>query len=487
MKITLRLSTKTDAEGRSEVLLSCKKKVGDKVITMYAKSEVYTLTVFFDGRDIDLNKKRTIAPDVRKFHTAMKDKLQGLLKAIDDACINTPKDGFTVEWLKQTVQAYLHPVTADNGNFFKLFEEYLNIHGFAPLSLNTRQSLKRAVFRFVRYRQLAEDPTYTFSPLTVDKEDIEDFENYLIHEVELMNESPAIFNTVIMEQVEKYGGSTTVKEKGVNAVVSFLNNLKSFFSWAQKHRGLKNNPFEGVEIKRQTWGNVVYPTLEERNTIYSTPMPSPMLTKVRDAWILQSVLGCRVGDLMSLSEDNITDGTLKYTPHKTKDETGSFAIVPLNNLAKEIIAKYRGQDRKGRLMPFPSTTCMNENIKKVFEIAGVNRKVEVRDPLTGENVLKPISIIASTHMARRCFIGNIYKEVQDPNLICKMSGHVEGSKSFARYRKVEEDTLKAVVAKIDKPSTDTPTTSDMGAIAARLADLSPDKLAAVMAIINFSK
>ena len=48
-------------------------------------------------------------------------------------------------------------------------------------------------------------------------------------------------------------------------------------------------------------------------------------------------------------------------------------------------------------------------------------------------------------MARRSFIGNAYFKVQDPNLIGKMSGHVEGSSVFTRYLKIEDATLKKVI------------------------------------------
>mgnify|MGYP006946267864 FL=1 len=42
-------------------------------------------------------------------------------------------------------------------------------------------------------------------------------------------------------------------------------------------------------------------------------------------------------------------------------------------------------------------------------------------------------------MARRTFIGNLYKQVKDPNLVGSLSGHTEGSKAFARYRDIDEE------------------------------------------------
>lgn len=52
-------------------------------------------------------------------------------------------------------------------------------------------------------------------------------------------------------------------------------------------------------------------------------------------------------------------------------------------------------------------------------------------------------------MARRCFVGNLYKKVKDPNLIGALSGHVEGSKAFARYREIDEEMKKEVVSLIE--------------------------------------
>ena len=57
----------------------------------------------------------------------------------------------------------------------------------------------------------------------------------------------------------------------------------------------------------------------------------------------------------------------------------------------------------------------------------------------------PINEIGSSHMARRTFIANIYNKVSDPNVIGSMTGHVEGSRAFARYRTIEEEVKKSLV------------------------------------------
>ena len=71
------------------------------------------------------------------------------------------------------------------------------------------------------------------------------------------------------------------------------------------------------------------------------------------------------------------------------------------------------------------------------------------NPLTGEEEKKPLNEIASSHLARRTFVGNLYKKVKDPNLICPMSGHTYGSTAFARYHEVDKEMREELVSLID--------------------------------------
>lgn len=84
-------------------------------------------------------------------------------------------------------------------------------------------------------------------------------------------------------------------------------------------------------------------------------------------------------------------------------------------------------------------------LKKFFCAPGITRTVTVINQQTRQEEQRPIYEIASSHMARRTFIGNIYKNVKDPNLVGALSGHKEGSKAFARYRDIDEDMKKELV------------------------------------------
>lgn len=75
--------------------------------------------------------------------------------------------------------------------------------------------------------------------------------------------------------------------------------------------------------------------------------------------------------------------------------------------------------------------------------------VPVINPKTGETEQKSIADVASSHMARRTFVGTLYKQVKDPNLVGKLSGHVEGSRAFARYRDIDDQMIKGMTNLLD--------------------------------------
>jgi len=145
-------------------------------------------------------------------------------------------------------------------------------------------------------------------------------------------------------------------------------------------------------------------------------------------------------------EDNIHNGFLEYIPKKTMKHDARTVRVPLIPQALALLDKYKGRKFKdGGLFHFYQFTCYEEDLKKIFKMAGLDRMVTVKDSLTGKEAQKPLYLLASTHLARRTFVGNLYKKVQDPNLIASMSGHVEGSKAFARYRTIDDEMKENVI------------------------------------------
>ena len=118
--------------------------------------------------------------------------------------------------------------------------------------------------------------------------------------------------------------------------------------------------------------------------------------------------------------------------------------VPLNAIAQEIFERYKHCEGD-KLLPFISEQKYNVGIKRIFKAAGLKRMVTVINPTTREEEKRVLWEVASSHLARRTFVGNLYKQVPDPNLVGSLSGHKEGSRAFARYRDIDEDMKKELV------------------------------------------
>lgn len=309
--------------------------------------------------------------------------------------------------------------------------------------------LIRALRRYEMFIRLSDPKRKSFylDIDTMDNETLEDIESFLRNEHALLEEYPKIY--------AKVPASTDIKRRspkpqprGNNTICALFNKLKAFFNWLNEKNITSNNPFKGYEgVVSEKYGTPYYINMEERNRIAEFDLSDhPELAVQRDIFVFQCCIGCRVSDLMKLTPMNVIGGAVEYIPHKTKGERQNVVRVPLNARALALIGKYAGVDIKGRLFPFISPQKYNDDIKDIFRLCGVTRLVTVINSVTGREEQRPINEVASSHMARRCFVGNLYKKVKDPNLIAAMSGHAEGSKAFARYRAIDDDVKSEAVS-----------------------------------------
>ena len=417
-------------------------------------------------------KQRLETPEV-KYHRQQVECVEKLKKHILDCFDTADKTELSSEWLKEVIDQFHHPekynIKKTNKSFFDLVELYICRRQLAESHARVFRVLSRVIARYEGYIRVTDKARkdYVFSIDDVTRDDIEELTDYMRHEKALSEQYPKLFAKLIEDypaSVKK--GHNTIEARGENTIIKMRTRLKSLFMFFAEEGLTTNRPFDGVKIGTAKVGTPIYISIEERNKIADydlekkwtemddqfrkdCKMPITTIVMCRDIFIFQCFIGCRVGDLIKLTPQHIENGILVYTPHKTKDgEDAIQARIPLHPKALELMEKYKGLDDKGRLFPFITPQKYNDSIKAIFTMAEITRNVEVRNPLTGENEIRPINEIASSHLARRTFIGNTYFKVTDPNLIGKMSGHVEGSKAFKRYRNIEDETLKNVIDQI---------------------------------------
>lgn len=456
MKIIISISKK-QSYGHSELKLKIKVRQNDKFIWLCANSNIFVRPEDWNEEAQSIMRyetKRIITEEIKEARQQA-DNLAKLLSHVNAAWEAADKNTITKKWMADVVDRYNFPEKyapkdeqKEIKDIYGYFNDYLTDKKFSIDFEKGNMVMLRSVARYEMFVRATDNKEFVFDINTIDKDTIEDYRDYIANEKQLSEEHPILFKQIFANYPANVKrGNKMIEDRGSNAVFKLMKKLKAFFSWLNKKGITSNMPFVGVELGKEQFGEPYYITLDERNIIASTPMPTKHLETQRDIFIFHCFVGCRVSDLIKLSAANVTDGILTYTPHKTKDE-GQQALqarVPLHSVAQELIKKYEGKDTKGRLFPFITPQKYNDAIKDIFTVTGIIRNVEVRNALTGETEIRPINEVASSHLARRTFCGNLYSKVQDPNLIGKMSGHVEGSKAFTRYRKIEDKTLKDTI------------------------------------------
>lgn len=450
-KIYKQLSKRVQAgTGLAEILLSLK---DGHSYFVRAKSGIYVTADNFRNGEIVVNRRK-VGNDV-VYHEEQQKKLSELESHIYSEVKKASKGEINSDWFKEVVDRFMNPdryapkdeETDVKPTFFELAGEYLEKRQFSYDHTKAFRVVVRDVARFEGFVRATENKNFLFDVDTLTRDNVEDFISYLRNEYSLSKEYPKIFARLLKEYpVGVRKGHTALVERGENSIIKLVKKLKAFFRWLYETGRTSNKPFEGIKIGSETYGTPYYITIDERNKIAETECGSDALNIQRDIFIFHCFTGCRVSDLNRLTAKNIVDGILVYMPHKTKDEESATpARVPLHPKAVELVKKYEGRDSQGRLFPFISAQKYNDAIKKIFAAAGITRNVIVRNATSGENEIRPINELASSHLARRTFVGNAYQKVSDPNIICRMSGHVEGSRAFTRYRVIQDSTLKGVI------------------------------------------
>lgn len=442
------LSTKVDGNGKSEILLRLS-VTKDKKLRI--KSGLFINPKRFNaGEIIRPRANQTEVQELRELESKLIE-LERFIVSLCEAC--TP-EAINKEWMTEQIDRKKHPGKYEAANkqtsFFALIKEYLEKRKLSEVREKNYQVLIRALRRYEMFVSINEQQPYTLNIDTITPETIGDFESFLRNEHTLYEEYPEIYKEIpaIINTKRK---SPKPQPRGNNTICALFNKLRAFFNWCYEQGKTTNRPFRGYEgTTSEKYGTPYYITLAERNQIADFDLSKhPYLAVQRDIFIFQCLIGCRVSDLLKMTKSNVINGAIEYIPRKTKEERPEIVRVPLNDRAANLIKRYAGVDETGRLFPFISAQKYNDDIKYIFRLCGITRIVTVLNPTTGEETKRPINEVASSHIARRTFVGNLYKKVKDPNLVGALSGHKEGSKAFARYRDIDEDIKKELVKMID--------------------------------------
>ena len=443
MKLKFFIRTSTKKEKPREVPVYV--RLRDDVVDLWQKTSVMVSPDLWDPKREDLKERVVISKDVRDKFSDNLHELRKYIRQCYDK--DVAKNLVGKEWLIAVLVKYGKqkntPAPKERSvNFEKLFDQFLSEHRMADTRRNQQLVVKKAIMRFELYKQKSANKSYRFNVKNLTSASMKDLWDFLESEHTISKDYPELY-----KEVE--GSQSVVSERSRNTLIGFMKRLKVFFSWCIEQGLISESPLSGFDMPAEKYGTPIYITKEEMHQIYAHDFSAePHLDRQRDIFIFQCCIGCRVGDLLRLTRNDIINGTLEYIPTKTIEESQKTIVVPLNKTAKEILEKYKDYEGK-QLLPFITSQKYNDAIKVIFEKAGITRNVTWLNPLTGKEEKKPIHKLASSHMARRTFVGNLYKQVLDPNIVASMSGHAEGSRAFSRYREIDREIKTNAVNLLD--------------------------------------
>ena len=454
MKITLFLRP---GKGRnSELPLYVRFRSGSTDI-----KQVTRLTVnpeYWDDKTHKLKTKMRLPDELRQTFNREQVALEEYISNSYYSCED--KDSIDAAWLESVLAAYYQAQAEEERqadvdpaeDVAALFDDFVNSKDRAESRRKQYMVIKRALLRYEMFKLKTTPGFRRFDVRKTDKKVLDDLTAFLRKEHICYEQYPEIYEAIPDKKTPPHA-------RGENTMSDLMKKIRAFYNWLELAGHIDRTPFKDYNMPKENYGTPVYLTKDEMQRIYHfdfkndehAPQNKALareLEEQRDVFVFQCNIGCRVSDLLRLTRRDVVGGTIEYIPTKTIRENGRTVVVPLNETAKAILRKY-SKLPDGRLLPFIPAQQYNERIREVLRIVGIDRMVTIIDPLTGKEDKKPICEVAASHMARRTFIGNLYKKVQDPNIVASLSGHVEGSRAFSRYREIDKEIKTNVVKLLD--------------------------------------
>jgi integrase len=239
---------------------------------------------------------------------------------------------------------------------------------------------------------------------------------------------------IFLRDIKKMRNSTIEKQLGF---------LKWFLRWANQRGFNEYKQFESFKPKlKKVPKKVIFLTTEELKQLreFKIPESKQYLDRVRDVFLFCCYSSLRYSDVYHLKRSNIKKEHIEITTVKTGDSLN----IDLNNYTRAIIEKYKEVHfQNDKALPVISNQKMNDYIKELGELAGINEPIQETYYKGNERIdtVTPKYALLGTHAGRRTFICFALSLNIPVQIIMKWTGHSD-YKAMKPYIDVA-DNIKA--------------------------------------------
>lgn len=304
----------------------------------------------------------------------------------------------------------------------------------------TTDSLMEVFDEFVKENgRLNNWSTATFTKFSAVKKHLSNFKKDLAFDD--LTESGLTDYIIHLRKVGKMKNSTIKKQLGF---------LKWFLRWSLEKHFHKNDAYQSFRPKiKDSNKTVIFLTEEEKTKIvdYKIPESKAYLDRVRDVLLFTCYTGLRYSDVYNLKRSDIKPGHIEITTVKTSDSL----IIEFNKHSRAILDKYAHIPYKNnRALPVISNQKMNDYIKELAELAGINTPVRLTHYSGNKRVddVIPKYELLGTHVGRRTFICSALSIGIPVQVVMKWTGHSD-YKAMKPYIDVADKTKKSAMEKFD--------------------------------------
>lgn len=228
----------------------------------------------------------------------------------------------------------------------------------------------------------------------------------------------------------------------LNNIAKHIDNLRQFLRAAASEKiQFDTDVIDSKKFKpaREVAHNVYLNETELASIAALDLSAKPRLDKVRDIFLIGCYTGQRVSDYNNIKPHHIKGNKIELFQAKT----GGHVVIPIHPIVKRILAKYGGTTP-----PKISDQKLNEYIKEVCQLAGINELIEKQITKGGiRTVEQPMEKweMVSSHTARRTF-ASVFVKYVPTQTIMKITGHTKES-TFMKYVKVSANEHAEIMSK----------------------------------------
>ena len=160
---------------------------------------------------------------------------------------------------------------------------------------------------------------------------------------------------------------------GHNAVMKLIKHLRTIIIIAKNNGWLHIDPFVNYKFQLEKYDRA-FLTQQEIENIMNKTFTIKRLDQVRDVFLFSCFTGLAYIDVFNLRETNIRksfDGNMWIMGKRSK--TNVSFNVPLLDVPKMILDRYKGTLPNGELLPIINNQKMNAYLKEIADMCGIDK------------------------------------------------------------------------------------------------------------------